>query len=207
MTKVLNPVSSLAAAWLEKLELSSFLTPAQLAAVTHLLECDGKQRATPLSVRATALSNPKSRNTVGMTSTSSHHSSLRSPQIQSALQLTRDGFALLHAGHNFPLIPGNSRLFPVIPSYFQRAPGTQTIKYEDIMKRKTPCGVPIQKISPNLHVIHFAFCIQICISAQERGYSEHLTFCILHLKICNSGAVPPKKIFSIIPKPSTPYTP
>jgi hypothetical protein len=104
--------------------------------------------------------------------------------------------APLRGGHNFPLIPGNSRLFPVIPSYFQGAPGTQTIKYKDIMKRKTPCGVPIQKISPNLHVIHFAFCIQICISAQERGYSEHLTFCILYSKICNSGGCTSKKIFS-----------
>jgi hypothetical protein len=160
-TQELNLVSSPAAAWLEKLESSSFLTPAQISAVTHL-ECGGKRSATPLFVRPTALSNPKSRSTVGMISTSSH---------------------------NFPLIPGNSRLFPLIPSYFPRARGTQTMKYKDIMKRKSSCGVPIQKISPNLHVIHFAFCILK--SAFQRGLFPVSDICILHSKICNSGGFIP----------------
>jgi hypothetical protein len=158
MTQELNPVSSTAAAWLEKLELSGFLTPAQLAAVIHL--------------------NPKSRSTVGTISTWPHYFPLRSPQTHSAyeesVRSARDAFAPSRRGHNFPLIPGNSRVFPVIPRYFGGARGTQTTEYKGIMKRKTSCGVPIQKISPNLHVIDCALCTQ---------------------KPAFLGAVPPKKYF------------
>jgi hypothetical protein len=113
-------VSSPAAAWLEKLESSSFLTPALLA-VTHL-ECGGKQRATPLSVCPTPPSNSKFRSTgrddfhvvplFAFPLTQTHRA------YQESLLLPRDGFASLRGGHNFPLIPGFSRLFPCIPGYF-----------------------------------------------------------------------------------------
>jgi hypothetical protein len=53
MTKELNAVSSRAAAWLEKLDSSSFFTPAQPAVTS--LDCGGKQRTTSLSVYEQAL--------------------------------------------------------------------------------------------------------------------------------------------------------